>query len=80
MSYLSMVKKAKWFLDGKKSIFQNSKVQNFKNLEILWSKRDFFKFLVAITFDTFHASKLKFSTYVLYWEYYRKTKNQIVTG
>ena len=25
-------------------IFQNNKVQNFKNLEILWSKRDFFQF------------------------------------
>ena len=75
-----MVKKAKWFIDGKKSIFQNMKVENFKNLEILWSKRDLFRFLQAIIFDTFHASKLKFSAYVLYWEYYRKIKNQIVIG
>ena len=43
-----MVKKAKWFFDGKKSIFQNIKVENFKNLENLWSKRDFFKFLQAM--------------------------------
>ena len=62
----------------KSSIFQNIKVENFKNLEILESKRDFFNFLQVITFDTFHASKLKFSTYVLYWEYYRKIENQIV--
>ena len=36
-----MVKKAKWFVDGKNLILQNSKVENFKNLEILQSKRDF---------------------------------------
>ena len=41
IAYLSMVKKAKWFVDGKSLIFQNSKVENFKNLEILQSKRDF---------------------------------------
>ena len=36
-----MVKKAKLCFDGKKkSIFQ-SKVENFKNFEILQSKRDF---------------------------------------
>ena len=75
-----MVKKAKWFFDGKNSFFQNIKVENFKNLETLQSKRGFFHFLQAITFDTFHASKLEFSTYVLYWEYYRKIKNQIVIG
>ena len=36
-----MVKKAKWFAYGKNLVFQNSKVENFKNLEILQSKRDF---------------------------------------
>ena len=48
-----MVKKTKWFFHGKNLIFQNSTVENFKNLEILQSKRDFFNFLQAITFDTF---------------------------
>ena len=62
---------------GKNSIFKNIKVKNLKNLEILQSKRDFFQ---AIAFDTFHARKLKLSTYVLYWEYYRKIKNQKVVG
>ena len=38
---------------GKNSIFINNKVKNFKNLEILQSKRDSFNFLQAITFDTF---------------------------
>ena len=38
---------------GKSSTFQNNMVENFKNLEILQSKRDFFNFLQAITFDTF---------------------------
>ena len=38
---------------GKNSIFQNNKVENFKNLETLRSKRDFFNFLQVITFDTF---------------------------
>ena len=65
---------------GKNSIFKNIKVKNLKNLEILQSKRDFFNFLQAIAFDTFHARKLKLSTYVLYWEYYRKIKNQKVVG
>ena len=51
--YLSVVKKAIWFFEGKKLIFQNNKVENFKNLEILQSKRDFFNFLQVITFDTF---------------------------
>ena len=37
----------------KKQIFQNNKVKNFKNLEILRSNRDFFNFLQATTFDTF---------------------------
>ena len=53
ISYLSIVKKAKWFFDGKNVIFQNSKVENFKNLEILQVKRDLFNFLQAITFDAF---------------------------
>ena len=35
VSYLSTVKKAKWFLMGKNLNFQNDKVENFKNLEIL---------------------------------------------
>ena len=48
-----MVKKAKWFFDGKQLIFQNNKVKNFKNLKILQSKREFFNFLQVITFDTF---------------------------
>ena len=42
-----MVEKAEWFLMGKNSIFQNNKVDNFKNLEKMFS------FLQAITFDTF---------------------------
>ena len=41
ISYLSMVKKAKWFFHGKNFFFQNSMVETFKNLEILQSKRDF---------------------------------------
>ena len=44
----------------KNSIFQNNKVENFKNLEILQSKRDFFNFLQAITFDTFMLSNGNF--------------------
>ena len=60
MSYLSLVKKAKWFLMGKHSIFQNNKVENFKNLEILQSKIDFFNFLHAITFDTFMLANWNF--------------------
>ena len=51
--YLSMVKKAEWFFDGKNLILQNSKVENFKNLEILPSTRDFCNFLQVRTFDTF---------------------------
>ena len=53
ISYCSVVKKAKWFFDRKNPIFQNSKVENFKNLEILQPKRNFSKFLQAITIDTF---------------------------
>ena len=41
ISYLPMVKKAKWFFHGKIFFFQNTMVKNFKNLEILQSKRDF---------------------------------------
>ena len=48
-----MIKKAKWFFDGKNSFFQIIKVKNFKNLEILMSKRDLFNFLQVITFDVF---------------------------
>ena len=47
-----MVKKAKCFFDRKNSIFQNNKVENFKNLEILQSMRDFFNFQV-MTFSAF---------------------------
>ena len=47
-----MVKKAKWFFDflmGKNSNFQNNKVENFKNLQILQSKR-FFQFFSGDNF------------------------------
>ena len=53
ISFPSIVKKNKWFLEGKNLTFQNKKVENFKNLEILQTKRDFSNFLQAITFDTF---------------------------
>ena len=45
-----MAEKAAWFFDGKKSIFENNKVKNFKNLEILQSKRDFFQFFLGDNF------------------------------
>ena len=45
---------------GKNSIFQNRKVENFKNLEILQSKRDSINFLQAITFDTFMLANWNF--------------------
>ena len=48
-----MVKKAKWVFDRKKFNFPNNKVENFKNLEIMQFKRDFFNSLQVITFDTF---------------------------
>ena len=48
ISYLFMVKKPECFFDGKNSIFQNDRVENFKTLEILQSKRDFYNFLQAI--------------------------------
>ena len=38
---------------GKKSIFQNNKVENSKNFQILWSKIDVFNFLQTINFGTF---------------------------
>ena len=47
-----MVKKAKWFFDGKKFNFKIIRSKISKNLEILQSKRDFFNFLQVITFDT----------------------------
>ena len=56
ISHLSIVKKAKWFFDGKNLIFQNSKVENLTNLEILQWKRDLFNFLQAIIFDTFNLA------------------------
>ena len=65
---------------GKDLTFQNIEVENFKNHEILWSKRDFFSFFSGDNFSYIHANKLKFSAYVLYWEFYRKVKNQIVIG
>ena len=42
----------------KHSTSQKSKVKKFKNLEILQSKRDFFTFLQAITFDTLMLANL----------------------
>ena len=80
ISYLSMVEKATWFFDGKKSIFENNKVKNVKNLEILQSKRDFFQFFLGDNFWYIYGSKLTFSTYVLCWEYCRKINNQTVIG
>ena len=74
-----MVKKTKWFFHGKNLIFQNSTVENFKNLEILQSKR-FFQFSSGNNIWYIQASILKFFAYVLYWEDYRKTKNQIILG
>ena len=44
----------------KNSIFQNDKVKNFKNLQILQSKRDFFNFLQVITFDLFMLANWNF--------------------
>ena len=74
ISYLSMVKKAKWFVIRKNSIFVNNKVENLKNLEILQS------FSSGDNLWYICASKLKFSTYGLYWEYYRKIEHQTVIG
>ena len=59
ISYVSMVKKTKCFFDGKHSIFQNN-IENFKSLEILQSRRDFFKCRLAITFDTFTLTNSNF--------------------
>ena len=63
--YFSLWSKKKWFFDGKNLNFQNKKVENFKNLEILQSKRDFSNFLQAITFDTFMLANWNF-LYVFY--------------
>ena len=51
------LKKLNGFLMGKNSIFQNNKVKNFKNPEILRSKGDF---LQAINFDTFRLANWNF--------------------
>ena len=51
------LKKLNGFFMGKNSIFQNNKVENFKNLEIFQSKRDFFNFLQVIAFDKFMLAK-----------------------
>ena len=75
-----MVKKAKGFFDGKKKLFFKILRSKISKILKFCSLRDFFNFLLAITFDAFHASKLKFSIYALYWEFYRKIKNQIVIG
>ena len=65
---------------GKHSIFQgNNEVENFKNLEILPSDRDFLQFFSGDNFWYIHPSKLRFSPYVLDWEYWRKMKNQTTT-
>ena len=60
MSYLSMAKKVTSVFDGKNSIFQNNKVENFKNLEILRLNRVFFNFLQALNFDTFMLANWNF--------------------
>ena len=54
------LKKLNVFLMEKHSIFQNNKVENFKSLEIFQSRRDFFKCLQAITFDTFMLANSNF--------------------
>ena len=68
-----MVKKAKWFSDTKKfNFFKNNNFENFKNLEILWSKRYFFNFLQVITFDRFMVANWNF----LHMFYTRNTKGK----
>ena len=66
---------------GKSSIFQNNKVENFKNLEILQSKRDFFNFLQAIPFGTFMLGDWNF-LHMFYtgMEHCSKVNNQTVIG
>ena len=54
------LKKLNVFLIEKHSIFQNNKVENFRNLENLQSRRDFFKCLQAITLDTFTLANSNF--------------------
>ena len=51
------------FLMGRNSIFQNNEVENFKDVEILQSQRDFFQFSSGNNFWYIHAIELKFSTY-----------------
>ena len=59
------LKKLNVFLMEKHSIFQNN-VENFKSVEILQSRRDFFKCHPAITFDTFTLTNSNFQhIYVL---------------
>ena len=53
------LKKLNVFLMEKHSIFQN-KVENFKSLEILQSRRDFLKCRPVITFDTFTLTNSNF--------------------
>ena len=53
------LKKLNVFLMEKHPIFQNN-VENFKSLEILQSRRDFFKCHPAITFDTFTLTNSNF--------------------
>ena len=45
---------------GKNSVFKNYNFDNFKNLEILRSKTDFFNFPQAITFDKFMIANKNF--------------------
>ena len=52
------LKKLNVFLMEKHSVFQN--VENFKSVEILQSRRDFFKCGLAITFDTFTLTNSNF--------------------
>ena len=53
------LKKLNVFLMEKYLIFQNN-VGNFKSLEILQSRRDFFKCCPARTFDTFTLTNSNF--------------------
>ena len=49
------------FWGEKFQFLQNNNVENFKNLEILQFKRDFFSVFFGDNFWYIHASKLKFS-------------------
>ena len=55
-----MVKKAKWLFDGKNQFFKILKSKISKILKFCGLR----EILQAKTFDTFHASKLKFSKYI----------------